>query len=111
MGKAKSKEPSLELEDLGKLENYADEELLWVREKLIADVERIQGESAHHAKRIKELNQARHQLQEEAARRARALRAVKHTLSQRQRPSGEWPSRAGVEAARAPAVKSRARAR
>jgi hypothetical protein len=83
MGAKKPKAESLELEDLGSLENYADDELVWLREKLIADVERIHQESAQAQKRIKELNHSRHLLQEEAARRARALRAVKHQLTQR----------------------------
>jgi hypothetical protein len=82
MSAKKPKKESLELEDLGRLENYSADELLWLREKLIMDVERIHEESAQANKRIKELNHARHVLQEEASRRARALRAVKHQLSQ-----------------------------
>jgi hypothetical protein len=77
------KAESLRLEDLGDLQGYDDDELARLREKMIADVERIQAESAHHAKRISELNQARNELQREQAERARALRAVKHTLLQR----------------------------
>lgn len=84
MGK-KLKAESLALEDLGPLENYDDDKLLWLRERLIADVERIQAESAVHAKRISEHNQARNGLQREQAERARALRAVKHTLFLRSR--------------------------
>jgi hypothetical protein len=83
MGARKPKAESLEFEDLGSLESYADDELAWLREKLIADVERIHQESAQAQKRIKELNHSRHLLHEEAARRARALRAVKHQLTQR----------------------------
>ena len=79
----RAKAESLKLEDLGDLQGYDDDELARLREKLIADVERIQAESAHHAKRISELNQARNELQREQAERARALRAVKHTLLQR----------------------------
>jgi hypothetical protein len=77
------KAESLKLEDLGDLQGYDDDELARLREKLIADVERIQAESAEHAKHISELNQARNDLQREQAERARALRAVKHTLLQR----------------------------
>ncbi|MFM2415912.1 MAG: hypothetical protein RL385_635 [Pseudomonadota bacterium] len=77
------KAESLNFEDLGDLQGYDDGELVQIREKLIADVGRIQAESAHHAKRISELNQARNELQREQAERARALRAVKHTLLQR----------------------------
>jgi hypothetical protein len=77
------KAESLKLEDLGDLQGYEDDELARLREKLIADVERIQAESAEHARRISELNQARNDLQREQAERARALRAVKHTLLQR----------------------------
>jgi hypothetical protein len=77
------KTESLKLEDLGDLQGYLDDELARLREKLIADVERIQAESAEHAKHISELNQARNELQREQAERARALRAVKHTLLQR----------------------------
>ena len=77
------KAESLKVEDLGDLQGYEDDELARLREKLIADVERIQAESAHHAKRISELAQARNELQREQAERARALRAVKHTLLQR----------------------------
>jgi hypothetical protein len=83
MGAKKPKSESLELEDLGSLDNYSDDELVWLREKLISDVERIHQESAQAQKRIKELNHSRHLLQEEAARRARALRAVKHQITQR----------------------------
>jgi len=83
MGAKKPKAESLELEDLGSLDSYEDDELVWLREKLITDVERIHQQSAQAQKRIKELNHSRHLLQEEAARRARALRAVKHQLTQR----------------------------
>lgn len=76
---------SLNLEDLGDLSHYEEAELIRLREKLIADVDRIHQESAHHAKRIKELNQARNDLQHELAERARSLRAVKHTITQKAR--------------------------
>jgi hypothetical protein len=85
------KAESLKLEDLGDLQGYDDDELARLREKLIADVERIQSESAHHAKRISELNQARNELQREQAERARALRAVKHTLVQRSQAQRQEP--------------------
>ena len=73
---------SLALEDLGDLRRYEEDDLIWLREKLIADIERIHEESAAHQERIKELNQARNALQHDLADRARSLRAVKHTLSQ-----------------------------
>jgi hypothetical protein len=109
MATKKPKAESLKLEDLGNLDNYEDDELVWLREKLIADVERIQSESAHHAKRIAELNRARNDLQREQAERARALRAVKHTLHQRARNEGPILS-APVERRRA-GVRSTATAR
>jgi hypothetical protein len=79
---------SLELEDLGNLEHYSEDELLWLREKLIADVERIQKETAQVGKRIKELGHSRHLLQEEHARRGKALRAVKHVITLRNVAAG-----------------------
>jgi hypothetical protein len=101
------KAESLRLEDLGDLQGYDDDELARLREKLIADVERIQAESAEHAKHISELNQARNDLQREQAERAQALRAVKHTLLQRANVQRQ-PLRFG--SARSPARTSAARA-
>jgi len=94
------KAESLKLEDLGDLQGYDDDELARLREKLIADVERIQAESAEHAKHISELNQARNALQREQAERARALRAVKHTLVQRANVQRQTPERNRQPAAR-----------
>ena len=73
----------LTLDALGDLSARNDEELLWLRERLIMDVERIQQESAQAQEEIKNLNRRRHELKAESAQRARALRAVKHVLRQR----------------------------
>jgi hypothetical protein len=81
----KNRPDNLTLDAIGHLDEYGDDELLVVREKLIADIERIHQESAHHAKRIRELNVARHNLAQTGAERGRALRAIKNELSQRQR--------------------------
>jgi hypothetical protein len=79
------KTESLQVEDLGDLERYDEDELVRLREKLIANEQRIHQESVHLLKRIKELNQARNDLQQEVAENARSMRAVKHQLSQRAR--------------------------
>jgi hypothetical protein len=95
--------PSLAPEQLGELEAYEDDDLLWLRERLVMDIERIQAESAEAAEQIKELSRRRHELQHEAAERARTLRKVKHLLRQRPRLGDEpdeetEPSEAGVSA-------------
>lgn len=79
------KAPALNVEDLGDLAQYSEDELVRLREKLIDNERRIQQESVHLAKRIKEINQARSDLQHELAENARSMRAVKHTLGQRAR--------------------------
>lgn len=79
------KTESLQVEDLGELAHYDEDELVRLREKLIANEQRIHQESVHLAKRIKELNQARNDLQHEVAQNARSMHAVKHQLSQRAR--------------------------
>jgi hypothetical protein len=76
---------SLQVEDLGALDHYDEDELVRLREKLITNEQRIHQESVHLGKRIKELNQARNDLQQEVAQNARSMRAVKHQLSQRAR--------------------------
>lgn len=86
---ANQKEPSLELEDLGDLTAYSGDDLLWLRERLVMDVEDIQAQTADASQRIKDASHERHVLQEKAARRARALRAVKHTLKQRGRAGAD----------------------
>lgn len=111
MATKKPQPESLDLEDLGNLDAYSEDELIWTREKLIMDVERIQTESAEHAKRIAELNRARNDLQREQAARARALRAVKHTLHQRareERPAVVAQTDRGRGGARPPVITTRA---
>jgi hypothetical protein len=96
----KKKLESLALEDLGNLDALRQDELMWLREKLIADVDRIHHESAQVAQRVKELGQQKHALQQELAARARALRAVKHTLRQ----SDPWQEEADEPPSRQPLV-------
>jgi hypothetical protein len=74
---------SLAVEDLGDLANYREDELAALREKLIANEQRIHQEGQHLQRRIKELNQARSDLQHELAENARSMRAVKHQLGRR----------------------------
>ena len=100
------KTESLQVEDLGELDHYDEDELVRLREKLISNEQRIHQESVHLQKRIKELNQARNDLQQEVAQNARSMRAVKHQLSQRARAAGGGvvvmkipPKRAGALAA------------
>jgi hypothetical protein len=75
----------LDLDQLGDLENYYDDELADVREKLIADVARIEDENRQADARIKAFNVRKQELNQQRAERARAIRAVKHELSQRMR--------------------------
>lgn len=76
---------ALNLAKLGKLENYTDDEIAELRERLIDDVARIERESVQLQERISELNRRRSDLQHERAERAKALRAAKHELHQRNR--------------------------
>jgi len=79
------KPESLAVEDLGDLSRYSADELHHLREKLIANEGRIHQESTHLQRRLKEINQARNDLQHELAENARSMRAVKHVLGQRTR--------------------------
>ncbi len=83
--------PSLAPEHLGDLEAYDDEDLLWLRERLVMDVERIHAESAEASEQVKALARLRHELQRQAAERAKTLRKVKHLLRMRQRSLGGAP--------------------
>ena len=85
---AKTRKPApvrLDLEQLGDLENYYDDELADVREKLITDIARIEQENRVIDGRIKEFNKRKQELAHERAERSRAIRAVKHELHQRLR--------------------------
>lgn len=85
---AKTRKPApdrLDLEQLGDLENYYDDELAEVREKLITDIARIEQENRVLDGRIKEFNKRKQELAHERAERSRAIRSVKHELSQRTR--------------------------
>ena len=85
---AKTRKPApvrLDLEQLGDLENYYDDELADVREKLITDIARIEQENRVIDGRIKEFNKRKQELTHERAERSRAIRAVKHELTQRLR--------------------------
>jgi dsDNA-specific endonuclease/ATPase MutS2 len=80
------KREAVTVESLGSLAGYDEGELVQLREKLIDNERRIHQESAHLAKRLKEINQARNELQHQLAENARSMRAVKHALGQRSRP-------------------------
>lgn len=82
------KTESLHVEDLGDLSHYEEDELVRLREKLIANEQRIHQESTHLQRRLKEINQARNDLQHELAENARSMRAVKHVLGQKARELG-----------------------
>ena len=85
---AKTRKPApvrLDLDQLGELVNYYDDELADVREKLITDIARIEQENRVIENRIKEFNKRKQELAHERAERSRAIRAVKHELHQRLR--------------------------
>jgi hypothetical protein len=85
---SKARKPApdrLNLDQLGELENYYDDELADVREKLIDDIARIEQENRVIDGRIKEFNRRKQELAHERAERSKAIRAVKHELSQRLR--------------------------
>lgn len=90
------KAPALNLEDLGDLSRYTEDELVRLREKLIANEGRIHQESAHLQRRLKEINQARNDLQHELAENARSMRAVKHVLGQKAREPAAVMSRSAA---------------
>ena len=75
----------LDLDQLGDLENYYDDELVDVRETLITDITRIEQENRAIDSRIKEFNMRKQELAHERAERSRAIRAIKHELHQRMR--------------------------
>jgi hypothetical protein len=86
---SKTRKPApdrLDLDQLGELENYYDDELADVREKLIDDIARIEQENRVIDGRIKEFNRRKQELAHERAERSKAIRAVKHELHQRLRP-------------------------
>jgi tRNA isopentenyl-2-thiomethyl-A-37 hydroxylase MiaE len=83
---------ALRVEELGDLGRYTDAELLQLREKLIANEARIHQESTHLQRRLKEINIARSDLQQELGENARAMRAVKHAISQNARADFARPS-------------------
>jgi chromosome segregation ATPase len=86
----------LDLEQLGELENYYDDELADVREKLIDDIARIEQENRVIDGRIKEFNRRKQELAHERAERSKAIRAVKHELSQRLRNDSPQRQRRAV---------------
>ena len=75
----------LDLDQLGDLENFYDDELVDARENLITDIAGIEQENRSIEARIKELNMRKQELAHERAERSRAIRAIKHELSQRMR--------------------------
>ena len=75
----------LDLDQLGDLENFYDDELVDARENLITDIAGIEQENRGIEARIKELNMRKQELAHERAERSRAIRAIKHELSQRTR--------------------------
>jgi uncharacterized protein YeeX (DUF496 family) len=77
--------PELDLEALGDLTLYSDDELSALREKLIDDISRIEGEAKQCDKRIKDFNIRKQELQQERADRSRAIRAVRNVVMQRSR--------------------------
>jgi hypothetical protein len=86
----------LDLDQLGELENYYDDELADVREKLIDDIARIEQENRVIDGRIKEFNRRKQELAHERAERSKAIRAVKHELSQRLRNDSPQRQRRAV---------------
>ena len=86
----------LDLDQLGELENYYDDELADVREKLIDDIARIEQENRVIDGRIKEFNRRKQELAHERAERSKAIRAVKHELSQRLRNNSPQRQRRAV---------------
>lgn len=76
----------LALDALGNLANYDTDELTELREKYIADLERIDQEGRHHDRKIREHNVAKNDLMHQRGQRGKALRALKHELSLRGRP-------------------------
>ena len=97
MPKASKPAPDrLDLDQLGELENYYDDELADVREKLIDDIARIEQENRVIDGRIKEFNRRKQELAHERAERSKAIRAVKHELSQRLRNDSPQRQRRAV---------------
>ena len=95
--KARNPAPDrLDLDLLGELENYYDDELADVREKLIDDIARIEQENRVIDGRIKEFNRRKQELAHERAERSKAIRAVKHELSQRLRNDSPQRQRRAV---------------
>lgn len=86
--------------ELSKLDHYRDDELYDLREQLLADITRIEGERRQADERIKAFNIRKQELDEERADRARAIRAVKHMLNQRQRGHVATAPRGKLRAAR-----------
>lgn len=86
----------LDLDQLGELENYYDDELADVREKLIDDIARIEQENRVIDGRIKEFNRRKQELAHERAERSKAIRAVKHELHQRLRNDSPQRQRRAV---------------
>ena len=76
--------PELDLDALGDLTLYSDQELSQLREKLIDDVDRIEQERKRCDKRIKDFNIRKAELDQERANRARALRAIRDVRHRRQ---------------------------
>ena len=96
---SKARKPApdrLDLDQLGELENYYDDELADVREKLIDDIARIEQENRVIDGRIKEFNRRKQELAHERAERSKAIRAVKHELSQRLRNDSPQRQRRAV---------------
>lgn len=96
---SKARKPApdrLDLDRLGELENYYDDELADVREKLIDDIARIEQENRVLDGRIKEFNRRKQELAHERAERSKAIRAVKHELSQRLRNDSPQRQRRAV---------------
>ena len=86
----------LDLAQLGDLENYYDDELAGVREKLIADIARIEQENRVVDGSIKEFHRRKQELAHERAERSKAIRAVKHELHQRLRNDSPQRQRRAV---------------
>lgn len=80
-------------EAVGDLENYYDDQLQELRERILTDLARIDDEYRQADKRIKDFNVRKQQLMQERAERARVLRALKHELHQRMRVDGAAPTR------------------
>lgn len=86
--------PELSADAIGDLTLYSEDELARLREKLIDDISRIEQENRQCDKRIKDFNVRKHELQQERADRSRTIRAVRHTLMQRQRADVQSAPRA-----------------